>query len=830
MIKTLSNILKQDKEKFKVPRKVQDIVPVRTIWPDGIFLVGKNKYSKMYRFEDINYAVASREDKESMFLEYSEILNSLDSGATTKITINNRRLNKIDFEEQILIRLTGDDLDEYREEYNEMLIDKATGSNSIIQDKYVTVSVHKKSIDDARVYFSRVGAELITKFNRLGSKCNELDAVQRLRVIHDFFRTGEETYFHFDLKDRMRKGHSFRDYVCPDNYENHSDYFKIGNRIGRVLLLRDYASYIKDSMVAELTDINRNLMLSIDVVPVPTDEAVKEVEQRLLGVETNITNWQRKQNMNNNFSAVVPYDMEQQRKESKDFLDDLTTRDQRMMFAVITIVHTADTKKQLDEDTESIMTTARKHLCQMSVLKFQQLDGLKTSLPFGVRKIDAFRTLTTESLAMFMPFRVQEVYDKHGIYYGQNVISKNMMIADRRKLLNGNSFILGVSGAGKSFTGKNEITNLMLSSNADIIILDPEREYAPLVRALGGSVIEISATSPNHINAMDMSRDYGETDPIIEKSQFLQSLCEQIIAGHRFAKGQQSIIDRCTENVYRYYQQGNYQGVPPTLADFRDELLRQPEPEAHSLALELELFTRGSLNTFAKQTNVNTSNRLVCYDILELGEQLRAIGMLVILDSIINRITANRMKGKETFIFIDEIYLLFMHEYSAQFLFKLWKRVRKYGAYCTGITQNVDDLLQSHTARTMLSNSEFIVMLNQAATDRVELAKLLNISDLQLSYITNVDAGHGLIKVGSSLVPFANEFPKNTKLYQLMTTKPGEGLDAATGGQGAVATPAQTTQSANPALTNEEEVLNMIRRVSSSNPEFGDKMRKYLAE
>ena len=830
MIKTLSNILKQDKEKFKVPRKVQDIVPVRTIWPDGIFLVGKNKYSKMYRFEDINYAVASREDKESMFLEYSEILNSLDSGATTKITINNRRLNKIDFEEQILIRLTGDDLDEYREEYNEMLIDKATGSNSIIQDKYVTVSVHKKSIDDARVYFSRVGAELITKFNRLGSKCNELDAVQRLRVIHDFFRTGEETYFHFDLKDRMRKGHSFRDYVCPDNYENHSDYFKIGNRIGRVLLLRDYASYIKDSMVAELTDINRNLMLSIDVVPVPTDEAVKEVEQRLLGVETNITNWQRKQNMNNNFSAVVPYDMEQQRRESKDFLDDLTTRDQRMMFAVITIVHTADTKKQLDEDTESIMTTARKHLCQMSVLKFQQLDGLKTSLPFGVRKIDAFRTLTTESLAVFMPFRVQEVYDKHGIYYGQNVISKNMMIADRRKLLNGNSFILGVSGAGKSFTGKNEITNLMLSSNADIIIIDPEREYAPLVRALGGSVIEISATSPNHINAMDMSRDYGETDPIIEKSQFLQSLCEQIIAGHRFAKGQQSIIDRCTENVYRYYQQGNYQGVPPTLADFRDELLKQPEPEAHSLALELELFTRGSLNTFAKQTNVNTSNRLVCYDILELGEQLRAIGMLVILDSIINRITANRMKGRETFIFIDEIYLLFMHEYSAQFLFKLWKRVRKYGAYCTGITQNVDDLLQSHTARTMLSNSEFIVMLNQAATDRVELAKLLNISDLQLSYITNVDAGHGLIKVGSSLVPFANEFPKNTKLYQLMTTKPGEGLDANAGVQRSNNVAPNTLKSANPALSSEEEVLNMIRRVSSSNPEFGEMMKKYLSE
>ena len=774
MIKTVNNTLKQDKEKYQIPGKVQDIIPVRTVYPDGIFLSGKGKYSKTFRFRDINYAVASRSDKEMMFLEYSELLNAFDSGATTKITINNRRLNRLDFENQILIGMKNDGLNEYRKEYNSMLLDKATGSNAIVQDKYVTVSVSKNNIEDARVYFSRIGADMVAHFARLGSQCTELDAEERLRIIHDFFRTGEETYFNFDMKDHMKKGHSFADYICPDSYENHDSYFKIGGRYGRVLLLRDYASYIKDSMVAELTDINRNLMLSIDVIPVPTDEAVKEVENRLLGVETNITNWQRKQNMNNNYSAVVPYDMEQQRKESKEFLDDLTTRDQRMMFAVVTIVHTADSKKQLDNDTEEILTTARKHLCQMTTLRYQQLDGLQTAVPFGVRKIDAFRTLTTESLAVFMPFRVQEVYDKHGIYYGQNVISKNMMIADRRKLLNGNSFILGVSGSGKSFTAKNEITNLMLSTDADIIILDPEREYAPLVRALGGSVIEISATSPNHINAMDINKDYGEVDPVIEKSQFLQSLCEQIIAGHHFAKGQQSIIDRCTENVYRYYKQGNYMGTPPTLADFREELLRQPEPEAHSLALELELFTRGSLNTFAKQTNVDTGNRLICYDILELGEQLRAIGMLVILDSIINRITANRMRGKETFIVIDEIYLLFMHEYSAQFLFKLWKRVRKYGAFCTGVTQNVDDLLQSHTARTMLSNSEFIVMLNQAATDRVELAKLLNISDLQLSYITNVDAGHGLIKVGSSLVPFANKFPRNTKLYRLMSTKPGE--------------------------------------------------------
>ena len=469
--------------------------------------------------------------------------------------------------------------------------------------------------------------------------------------------------------------------------------------------------------------------------------------------------------------------MEQQRIESKEFLDDLTTRDQRMFICVLTMVHTADSKEQLDNDTESLLTTARKHLCQFSILKYQQMDGLNTAMPFGVRKIDTLRTLTTESLAVFLPFKVQEINHENGIYYGQNVISKNMIIADRRQLLNGNSFILGVSGSGKSFTGKNEIVSVILRDpNADVIIIDPEREYSQLINALGGEVIHISATSNNHINAMDLNSEYGDgANPVILKSEFILSLCEQLIGGSNLGPKQKSIIDRCTASVYRHFQQGNYQGTPPTLQDFREELLKQNEPEAKEIALAIELFTDGSLNTFAKNTNVDTNNRLLCYDILDLGKQLLPIGMLVVLDSILNRITMNRSKGRNTFIFIDEIYLLFQHEYSANFLFTLWKRVRKYGAYCTGITQNVDDLLQSHTARTMLANSEFIVMLNQASTDRLELAKLLNISDLQMGYITNVGAGQGLLKVGSSLVPFINKFPTNTKLYKLMTTKPGEG-------------------------------------------------------
>lgn len=777
-MKTLNKIFKQDKEKFDVPKSVQDAIPVKTIWQDGIFLVGKNKYSKCYKFTDINYAVASRTDKESMFLEYSEVLNSFDTGATTKITIANRRLNKIDFQKTMMIPMANDELDKYRKEYNKMLLSKISGANGIVQEKFITISVEKKSLEEARNYFARVGTDLSNHLKDLGSICTELDANDRLRILHDFYRVGEETNFeNFDMLDNMKKGHSFKDFICPDTMEFEKDYFEIGNKYGRVIFLKEYANYIKDSMVAELTDINRNMMLSIDVIPIPMDEAVKEAENRRLGIETNIANWQRRQNANNNFSAMIPYDMELQREQSKEFLDDLVTRDQRMFLSVLTMVHIADSKEQLDNDTEALLTTARKHLCQFGILKFQQLDGLNTALPIGVRKIDALRTLTTESLAVFMPFRVQEIRHTNGIYYGQNVISKNMIIADRKQLLNGNSFILGVSGSGKSFTAKEELVSVMLRDpNADVIVIDPEREYSSLIKALGGETIYISATSKSHINAMDMNSEYGDgANPVILKSEFILSLCEQLIGSGSLGAKQKSIIDRCTANVYRYYQQGNYQGTPPTLQDFYDELLRQKEPEAKEIALAIELFVNGSLNTFAKETNVDTNNRLICYDILSLGKQLQAIGMLVVLDSILNRITKNRAKGRNTFIFIDEIYLLFQSEYSANFLFTLWKRVRKYGAYATGITQNVEDMLQSHTARTMLANSELIIMLNQASTDRIELAKLLNISDLQMSYITNVNAGEGLIKIGSSLIPFVNRFPKDTELYKLMTTKPGEG-------------------------------------------------------
>jgi hypothetical protein len=776
MIKTLQNLLKQDKERYAVPKKVQDVIPISCIWNDGIFKVG-NKFAKTYKFSDINYMVASREDKESMFLTYSELLNSLDSGATTKITINNHRMNKADFETSILMPMRGDELDEYRREYNQMLLDKATGANGITQEKYLTISAQKKDIEEARTYFARVGADLVSHFAALGSKCVELTATEKLRVLHDFYRAGEEVDFHFDARDMMKKGHDFRDYICPDSIEKSSDHFKLGEKYCRVLFLKDYASYIKDSMVAELTDFNRNMMMSIDIIPIPTDEAVREVENRLLGVETNITNWQRRQNSNNNFSAVVPYDMELQRKESKEFLDDLTTRDQRMMFAVITMVITADTKEQLESDTDVILSTARKHMCQMATLKYQQMDGLNTVLPIGLRKINAFRTLTTESLAVFMPFKVQEIMDHGGIYFGENAISHNLIMCNKENLMNQSAFLLGVPGSGKSFSAKELITFLMLNTDDDILICDPEGEYAPLVEAMGhdlGSVIRVSAGGRDRLNAMYMVDGYGENNPIVVKSQFVMSLIEQIDK-KGVGPQQKSIIDRCTAALYR---EADETGTIPTLCTLREKLLAQPEPEAKQIALSLELFTTGSLDIFGKQSNVDMDKRVVVFDIHGLGTQLKPTGLLVITDTMLNRVTLNWKMGKRTHVFIDEFHVVFENEFSAQFFNSAWRQFRKRNAYPTAITQNVEYLLDSVQASTMLSNSEFVILLNQASSDRAKIADLLNISQEQMSYITNADAGCGLIKYGSALVPFINRFPHDTKLYQLMTTRPGEGVFA----------------------------------------------------
>ena len=471
MIKTLQTTLKQDKERFKVPRSVQDIIPIRRLWPDGIFQFG-SKYSKTIRFSDINYAIASKEDKTAMFLSYSELLIFFYYWSTTKITINNKRINRHNFEQEILIPPQGDFLDGGRAEYNAMLLDKVTdSSNSVVQERYITLSAHKKNIEEARTFFDRTMGDAVSRLNHMDSRCEELDAVERLRILHDFYRVGEETQFRLDLADCMKNGRSFKDAICPDSMEFKKDYFVMGNKYGRVLFLKEYASYIKDSMINELTSLNRSLMLSIDIIPVPTDEAVREMQNRLLGVETNVTNWQHRQNSNNNFSAVVPYDLEQQRKETREMLDDLTSRDQRMMFAVVTLVHLADSKEELDSDTELLQSTARKHLCQLTTLNWQQADGLVTALPLGLRRIDALRTLTTEAYVTdCISKKVKKNQGERAMYYVENnhpaIISREVFNQVRNEMTRRSSKRKVLQKRGKTelgkYSGKYALTELLV--------------------------------------------------------------------------------------------------------------------------------------------------------------------------------------------------------------------------------------------------------------------------------------------------------------------------------------------------------------------------------
>ena len=418
MIKSIRRHLAQEKDSYKLPRRVRDLIPIHRIWKDGIFLSGK-KYSKTYCFSDINYQVASLADKKQMFFSYSAIINGMDSNASFKITQSKRHMTQLDIEEGVLMGMCNDGLNGYRKEYNDFLISRSVGGNGSYQERYLTVSIAKRSIRDARNYFDRVGPEITARFAELGSRCRELSTEERLRILHNFYRPEDSEYFHFDLEHSARMGHDFRDYICPDSIEKHKDYLMVGNRYARTFYLKDLASFIRDDILDELTSLNSDLMLSIDVLPIQTDEAVREVENRLLGVEKNMADWQRRQNRNNNYSAMLPYEMELQRKETKEVLDDLTTRDQRMMLSVITMVVTADTKEQLDSLTESLRSIAQNRMCQIAPLTFQQMDGLNTVLPIGPRKINAFRTLTTESLAVFMPFKVQEIQEKGGMYFGE---------------------------------------------------------------------------------------------------------------------------------------------------------------------------------------------------------------------------------------------------------------------------------------------------------------------------------------------------------------------------------------------------------------------------
>ena len=758
------------KNTLKLPSSVRDLIPVRKVFPDGMFLDG-TRYSKTWAFSDINYITASEEDKKKFFAAYCSLLNSLDSETEAKITVMNRNVSEEEIERDILMKEQKDGLDGYRCEYNRMIREKLDGSAGRIQQRYLTVSAAAGSPEEARACFLRTGTELSSYFTRLGSRLRDLSLSERLAIIAGFCRKDRNLRMS-SLQEAMRAGTDIADTVCPGGARILDDRIELGSRLCRVMFLRDYASYLSDSFLSDLYGAADDITLSLDIVPVSTEEAVKKAELRLLGAETNIAGWQRRQNSSRNYSAEIPYDLELQRKEAKEFLNDISARDQRMMLASLTIAFTADTPKQLELITENIRACGRKHMCGIDVLRFQQYEGFATVLPFGVRRTDVLRTLTTESLAVFIPFRIREIHDEGGICFGENAVSENLILCNRASLMNQSCFFLGVPGSGKSFCAKELISFLMLNTDDDILICDPEGEYTSLVSAMGdtGSVIEITAGGKDHINAMEISEGYGGNEPSVTKSQFIMSLVEQINTGI-LGPGERSVIDRCTGQVL---QEAKKKGTVPTLGDLRQCLIKQPEAAASEIALALELYTSGSLDIFGSETNVDLDRRVLSFDIHRLGRQLKKTGLLIITDTMLNRVNRNWRKGRRTHLFIDEFHVLFENENSAAFFTSAWRQFRKRNAFPTAMTQNVEYLLDSVQASTMLSNSECVIMFNQAAQDREKLTKLLGISPAEEDFITNSETGCGLIKYGDSIVPFRNRFPKDSALYRLMTTKSEE--------------------------------------------------------
>ena len=754
----------------------QQTIPYIAMHPDGICQLPGGLYTKTLEYEDINYAVASTEDQTAIISGWSACLNYFDSSLPFQLSFVNRRSRNAN-RYKVNIPAQEDDFNSIRGEYVEMLKGQiAKSNNGIERYKYITFGLPADGVAEARPRLGRVEADVMGNLKRLGVQSRPLDGRDRLAVLHGQMHPGGREPFRFAWKDIPKTGMGTKDYIAPDSFDfRQSRTFRVGQMWGAASYLQIMASELSDKLLAEILELDAELTVTMHIQTVDQLKAIKTIKGKISDIGRMKAEEQKKAVRAGYDMEILPPDLITFSKDAAELLSDLQSRNERMFLLTFTVVNLAPTRQRLENDVFTVSGIAQKYNCALRRLDWQQEQGFVSSLALGYNGIEIQRGMTTSSTAIFIPFMTRELrMDGQALYYGMNALSNNVIMADRKKLKSANGMYLGSTGSGKSFAAKRELINVFLATNDRIIVVDPMGEYAPLVRRLGGQVIEIAPDSPHHISPMDLQMNINDEDsPLSMKADFLLSLCEQLMGAGKLSAKEKSIIDRCTALCYHTYIQNGCEGTVPTLRDFHAELLRQPETEATDVALAIELFTKGSLNTFAKPTNVDTNSRILCYDIRDLGKQLLPVGMLVVLDSVFNRIVRNRKLGRNTWVYIDEIYLLFQHEYSANFLFTLWKRVRKYGACCTGLTQNVDDLLQSHTARTMLANSEFLVMLNQAATDREELAKLLNISDNQLSYITNVDFGRGLIKCGSAIVPFVDYFPKN-KLYRLMTTKPSD--------------------------------------------------------
>jgi len=756
----------------------QQTIPYLAMYPDGICKVTEKKYSKSIAYDDINYQLAQADDKTAIFENWCDFLNYFDATVSVQLSFINRGTRSGGAEEVIAIPAQNDAFNSIRTEYADMLKHQlAKGNNGFVKSKYITFSVEADNLNAAKARLARIETDILNNFKVLGAAARPMTGYERLEALHSVFHPEGEP-FRFSWDWLTPSGLTTKDFIAPSSFRfGEGRYFRMGRKIGAVSFLEILAPELNDRMLADILDLETGIVVNLHIKSIDQTEAIKTIKRKITDLDKMKIEEQKKAVRSGYDMDIIPSDLAMFGGEAKNLLQDLQSRNERMFLLTFLVVNMADTKRKLENDIFAAAGIAQKYNCALTRLDYQQEAGLMSSVPLGENLIPIQRGLTTSSTAIFIPFITQELFQMGAaLYYGLNALSNNMILCDRKRLKNPNGLILGTPGSGKSFAAKREITNAFLITDDDIIICDPEAEYYPLVRRLHGQVIRISPTSTQYVNPMDINLNYSEDDnPLALKSDFLLSLCELVIGGKEgLMPVEKTVIDRSVRNVYRPFLAAPDPAKMPILGDLYDELLRQPEPEAARVAAALELYVSGSLNVFNHRTNVELSNRLVCFDIKQLGKQLKKLGMLIVQDQVWNRVTINRAEKKSTRYYMDEFHLLLKEEQTAAYSVEIWKRFRKWGGIPTAITQNVKDLLSSREVENIFENSDFVLMLNQAQGDREILARQLNISPQQMKYVTHTEAGEGLIFYGNVVLPFLDRFPQNTELYRVMTTRPEE--------------------------------------------------------
>ena len=782
--KQIKAIVEKARKDRTVPHSAQDSIPFDRMFPDGICRVGDNYYTKTIQFQDINYQLAMQEDQTAIFEEWCSFLNFFDSSIRFELSFMNMSTDAADFEKMIRIPFRKDAFNHIRSEFSSMLKKQlAQGNNGLTKTKYLTFGIEADSMKLAKPRLQHVETDLLNNFRRLGVRAKTLNGKERLHLMHSMFHMGDEDKFHFDWKWLVGSGMSVKDFVAPTCFAfPKSRVFQMGSLYGSMSYLQITASDLSDQMLKDFLEMESSQVITMHIQSVDQNKAIKTIKHTITELDRSKIEEQKKAVRAGYDMDIIPSDLATYGKDAKALLKELQSQNERMFLLTFLVMNTGKTEAELETNVFQASSIAQKYNCNLRRLDYQQEQGLMSCLPLAMNQIEIQRGMTTSSTAIFVPFTTQELFQngKEAIYYGLNALSNNLIMVDRKKLKNPNGLILGTPGSGKSFSAKREITNAFLVSDDDIIVCDPEAEYTALVQKLQGQVVKISPSSAQYINPMDINANYSEEDnPIELKADFILSLCELVVGGKEGLQPvEKTVIDRCVHQIYQKYFEDPRPENMPILQDLYESLLAQEEKEARHVATALEIYVTGSLNLFNHRTNVDINNRFVCYDIKELGKQLKKIGMLVVQDQVWGRVTANRSAGKATRYYMDEFHLLLKEEQTAAYSVEIWKRFRKWGGIPTGITQNVKDLLSSREVQNIFENSDFIIMLNQASGDRQILASQLNISPHQLSYVTQSGEGEGLLFYGNVILPFVDHFPTDLELYHIMTTKLSEVQEA----------------------------------------------------